>query len=339
METATVVRLAEVPNIVAVKEASGNLTQVMDVIFRQAPRYTTPWQVSLIVVLGHERCGAFRLGKAARPRSEVAETLLLVKRHRVVHLGADAAERELGTDAVAVTYFGDGAVNIGSTLETMNLAGAWSLPVCFFIENNRYAVSTTVEEATAEPRLSARGLGFNLASWKVDGQDPLAVHLAMSEAVAHLRVGLHGVGGADPLRLLVLRHGDVGAGELARAEHRQREHRGRAASLDEAAAKAMVCFWTSPEWSLKMAYAGSNPGNLNGFKTKWMKERLDTIKFLDVTTSMLPYGIPFPVIPESTEIMNIVMPEMLQNALTETMTVEESCNDAASKIEALMSGL
>ncbi len=99
------------------------------------------------------------------------------------------AHQRSGTDAVSVTYFGDGAVNIGSTLETMNLAGAWALPVCFFIENNRYAVSTSVEEATAEPRLSARGMGFNLASWKVDGQDPLAVHLAMSEAVAHMRAG------------------------------------------------------------------------------------------------------------------------------------------------------
>ncbi|WP_322920450.1 alpha-ketoacid dehydrogenase subunit alpha/beta [Nocardioides renjunii] len=99
------------------------------------------------------------------------------------------AHQRAGTDAVSVTYFGDGAVNIGSTLETMNLAGAWALPVCFFIENNRYAVSTSVEEATAEPRLSARGLGFNLASWKVDGQDPLAVHLAMSEAVEHMRAG------------------------------------------------------------------------------------------------------------------------------------------------------
>ncbi|MDI6912267.1 alpha-ketoacid dehydrogenase subunit alpha/beta [Nocardioides sp.] len=99
------------------------------------------------------------------------------------------SHRQAGTDAVSVTYFGDGAVNIGSTLETMNLAGAWSLPVCFFIENNRYAVSTSVEEATAEPRLSARGLGFNLASWKVDGMDPLAVHLAMSEAVEHMRRG------------------------------------------------------------------------------------------------------------------------------------------------------
>ena len=53
------------------------------------------------------------------------------------------AHRQAGTDAVAVTYFGDGAINIGSTLETMNLAAAWKLPVCFFIENNQYAVSTT----------------------------------------------------------------------------------------------------------------------------------------------------------------------------------------------------
>ena len=71
----------------------------------------------------------------------------------------------------------------------MNLASAWDLPVCFFIENNHYAVSTTVEESTGEPRLSARGLGFNIASWKVDGMDPLAVHLAMDEAVAHMRGG------------------------------------------------------------------------------------------------------------------------------------------------------
>lgn len=97
------------------------------------------------------------------------------------------AARHCGTDAVSVTYFGDGAVNIGSTLETLNLAGAWQLPVCFFIENNLYAVSTHVNEVTAEPRLSARGLGFNVPSWRVDGMDPLAVHLAMTEAVRHMR--------------------------------------------------------------------------------------------------------------------------------------------------------
>ena len=103
--------------------------------------------------------------------------------------GAAWAHKHAGTDAVAVTYFGDGAVNIGSVLESMNLAAAWKLPLCFFIENNRYAVSTTVEESTAETRLSARGLAFNIPSWKVDGMDPLAVHLAMQEALAWMRAG------------------------------------------------------------------------------------------------------------------------------------------------------
>jgi 2-oxoisovalerate dehydrogenase E1 component len=98
-------------------------------------------------------------------------------------------QRHSGGDAVTVTYFGDGAVNIGSVLETFNLAAAWQLPLCFFIENNHYAVSTNVDEATAEPRLSARGLGFNIPSWRVDGMDPLAVHLAMTEALAHMRAG------------------------------------------------------------------------------------------------------------------------------------------------------
>ncbi|MFE7118812.1 thiamine pyrophosphate-dependent dehydrogenase E1 component subunit alpha, partial [Streptomyces sp. NPDC057654] len=97
--------------------------------------------------------------------------------------------RHGGTGAVSVSYFGDGAVNIGSVLETMNLAGAWRLPVCFFVENNRYAVSTHVEEVTAEPRLSARGGGFGIPSWRVDGMDPLAVYLATSEAVALMRAG------------------------------------------------------------------------------------------------------------------------------------------------------
>jgi len=99
------------------------------------------------------------------------------------------ADRQAGTDAVAVTYFGDGATNIGSTLETFNLAAAWRLPVCFFIENNQYAVSTTVVEATGEPRLSARGPGFGIRSWRVDGMDPLAVYLAMREATEHMRAG------------------------------------------------------------------------------------------------------------------------------------------------------
>jgi 2-oxoisovalerate dehydrogenase E1 component len=104
--------------------------------------------------------------------------------------GSAWAHQHAGTGAVAVTFFGDGATNIGSTLESLNLAAAWKLPLCFFIENNRYAVSTRVEEATGEPRLSARGPGFGIASWKVDGMDPLAVRTAMTEAAAHMRAGM-----------------------------------------------------------------------------------------------------------------------------------------------------
>ena len=103
--------------------------------------------------------------------------------------GAAWAHKRAGTGDVAFTYFGDGAVNIGSVLETMNLAAAWKLPLCFFIENNRYAVSTTVEEATAEPRLSSRGLAFGIPAWKVDGMDPLAVYLATEAAVKAMRAG------------------------------------------------------------------------------------------------------------------------------------------------------
>lgn len=103
--------------------------------------------------------------------------------------GAAWAHRRAGSGDVAVSYFGDGAVNIGSVLETMNLAGAWKLPLCFFIENNRYAVSTTVEESTAEPRLSSRGGAFAIPSWKVDGMDPLAVYLASQEALEIMRTG------------------------------------------------------------------------------------------------------------------------------------------------------
>src|SRR3712207_290236 len=102
------------------------------------------------------------------------------------------------------------------------------------------------------------------------------------------------------------------------------------------AARALIATACGPEWSVKNAWYGSNPGNLRGFETTWMKDRLDQIKFLEVTSSMLPYGIPFPVIPESTEIMNIIVPEMIHNALTETMSVEEAANDAAERINALV---
>jgi 2-oxoisovalerate dehydrogenase E1 component len=91
--------------------------------------------------------------------------------------------------AMTISYYGDGSSQIGSVLESMNLASAWKLPLLFFVENNLYAVSTNVSEVTADTRLSVRGQGFSIPGWKVDGMDPLAVHLATQEAAERLRSG------------------------------------------------------------------------------------------------------------------------------------------------------
>ncbi|GAA2008222.1 alpha-ketoacid dehydrogenase subunit alpha/beta [Microbacterium ulmi] len=99
------------------------------------------------------------------------------------------AQKHSSTHDVSVNYFGDGASQIGSVLESMNLAAAWKLPVMYFIENNLYAVSTHADEVTADPRFSVRGQGFGIPSWRVDGMDPLAVHLATQEALARMRAG------------------------------------------------------------------------------------------------------------------------------------------------------
>ena len=103
--------------------------------------------------------------------------------------GNAMAQKRAGTDRLTVNYFGDGSSQIGSVLETMNLAAAWKLPFAFFIENNKYAVSTLADDITADPRFSVRGQGFGIPSWRVDGMNPLSVHLAMQEAAERMRAG------------------------------------------------------------------------------------------------------------------------------------------------------
>lgn len=99
------------------------------------------------------------------------------------------AQRFAGTDDVTINYFGDGSSQIGSVLESMNLAATWRTPVMFFIENNLYAVSTHASEASVDTRFSVRGQGFSIPAWRVDGMDPLAVHLATQDALARMRSG------------------------------------------------------------------------------------------------------------------------------------------------------
>ncbi|WP_431795313.1 alpha-ketoacid dehydrogenase subunit alpha/beta [Microbacterium enclense] len=99
------------------------------------------------------------------------------------------AQKHAGTSDVSINYFGDGSSQIGSVLESMNLASTWKLPVAFFVENNLYAVSTRADEASADTRFSVRGQGFSIPAWRVDGMDPLAVHLATGEALDRMRAG------------------------------------------------------------------------------------------------------------------------------------------------------
>src|SRR5690625_3710073 len=99
------------------------------------------------------------------------------------------AQKHAGTSDMTVTYFGDGASQIGSVLETLNLSAVWKLPLGFFIENNLYGVSTHVSEVTADTRLSVRSQRFAVPAWRVDGMEPLAGYLATLEAAEHMRPG------------------------------------------------------------------------------------------------------------------------------------------------------
>lgn len=99
------------------------------------------------------------------------------------------AQQHSDTTDITINYLGDGASQIGSVLESLNLAATWRLPVCYFIENNMYAVATRSDEITADPRFSIRGQGFGIPSWRVDGMDPLAVHLVMGLAAERMRAG------------------------------------------------------------------------------------------------------------------------------------------------------
>ncbi|MCX7156671.1 MAG: thiamine pyrophosphate-dependent enzyme [Rhodocyclales bacterium] len=98
-------------------------------------------------------------------------------------------KRRLGQGEAVFTFFGDGAMNIGAVPESMNLAALYNLPICFFIENNGYAVSTTIAEETRETRLSSRGGAYAIPAFRVDGMDPVAVRLATEKALALLRTG------------------------------------------------------------------------------------------------------------------------------------------------------
>ncbi len=103
--------------------------------------------------------------------------------------GLAFANRYRGNDNVSLTYFGDGAANQGQVYESFNMAELWKLPVVYVIENNRYAMGTSVTRSSATTDLSKRGLSFNIPGEQVDGMDVRAVRAAGEEAVTWCREG------------------------------------------------------------------------------------------------------------------------------------------------------
>jgi pyruvate dehydrogenase E1 component alpha subunit len=103
--------------------------------------------------------------------------------------GLAFANRYRGNDNISVTYFGDGAANQGQVYESFNMAELWKLPVIYVIENNRYAMGTSVSRSSAQQDFSKRGASFNIPGEQVDGMDVRAVKAAGDKAVKWCREG------------------------------------------------------------------------------------------------------------------------------------------------------
>ncbi|MEZ5855508.1 MAG: pyruvate dehydrogenase (acetyl-transferring) E1 component subunit alpha [Hyphomicrobiaceae bacterium] len=108
-----------------------------------------------------------------------------------VPLGAGLAfaNRYRGNDNVCWCYFGDGAANQGQVYETFNMAKLWHLPVIFVIENNRYAMGTSIDRAAATTNFSLRGASFDIPGQQVDGMDVRACRAAGRMVAEHARAG------------------------------------------------------------------------------------------------------------------------------------------------------
>ena len=104
-----------------------------------------------------------------------------------IAVGAALAAKRLGTKAVTVCFFGDGANNEGAFHEALNIASVWKLPVVFVCENNKYGMSTSTERSTAVKQIATRAIAYDMPGESVDGNDFSAVTQAVDRAVKRAR--------------------------------------------------------------------------------------------------------------------------------------------------------
>jgi pyruvate dehydrogenase E1 component alpha subunit len=103
--------------------------------------------------------------------------------------GLAFADKYKNNGGVTLTYMGDGAANQGQVYESFNMAELWKLPVVYIIENNQYAMGTSVERSSSETQLYKRGASFNVPGEEVDGMDVEAVFVAGRKAIEWCRQG------------------------------------------------------------------------------------------------------------------------------------------------------
>lgn len=123
------------------------------------------------------------------PASGVMVTTGIVGSSMPIANGLALASQVRGDKRVSVAYFGDGATNIGAFHESLNMASVWKLPVVFVCQNNQYAEHTKYSVCTSAANVADRAASYSMPGRKVDGNEPLQVHAAASEAIARARAG------------------------------------------------------------------------------------------------------------------------------------------------------
>ncbi len=142
-----------------------------------------PWELLVLGRTGDERGGQVPEGVNVLPPS------ITVGGHMIHAVGLAWAEKLAGTDRIALTSFGDGATSEGDFHEAMNFAAVFGTPTVFFCQNNGYAISYPTSEQTKSESIAIKAEAYGMPGIQVDGNDVVAVLVAVREAAALARAG------------------------------------------------------------------------------------------------------------------------------------------------------